>query len=185
MVIGLVLAVAIARGTRKDGTRVSAYAGLLAGLVAGSAFAVTQIAASKAQNNSFVEGFDFNPFALIAGLLIGLGLPYAVIYLPQAPGLVGLVTLILSASSSLALFNYLFNGSARDFTMLLAMSLLFGVLVWLVFNGEKLDEIKDISCYVAWPWSIEWLHMRRHDRPVGRTLRTSVLEVIGQDRTST
>jgi hypothetical protein len=52
--------------------------------------------------------------------------------------------LMLSTSSSLALFNYLFNGTARDFTMVLAMSLLFGVLVWLVFNGGRLDEIKQM-----------------------------------------
>lgn len=146
MAIGLVLAVAIARSTRsakKDGQQVSAYAGLLAGLVAGSAFAITQIAgaaASRARDGHF----DFSLFAVVIGLIIGFGLPYCVLFLPKTPALVGLLTLALSASSSLALFNYLFNGTARDFMMLLSMSLLFGALVYLVFNGERLKEIQAI-----------------------------------------
>jgi hypothetical protein len=139
---GLVIAGRIAWSAADEGSRVRAYAGLAAGLVAGSAFAITQLAGGRSEEAN--GKFSFSIVAVLIGLAVGFGLPYVVLVLPKAQSLVGLVTLALSASSSLATLNYLFAGKARDFTMLLSMSLLFGILVYLIFNGDKRPELRAV-----------------------------------------
>lgn len=142
MAIGLFLATGIARRTSDVGGRVAAYAGLLAGLVAGSTLAIVQIASAARHADGDDTGFRFNVLAVALGLVIGLALPVVLLRTTAALRLTGVVTLILSSASSLALLNYLFNGAARDFTMLLSMCLLFGILVYLVFNGDKYPELR-------------------------------------------
>jgi hypothetical protein len=140
MISGLLIAARLAKGTTEPGARIGAWAGLLAGLVAGSGFAITQLPGGRSAPAG--EEFHFSLLALLIGLVAGFGLPYLVRLVRRAPqGLTGVLTLTLSASSSLAILNYLFNGSARDFTVLLAVSLLFGVLLWATFNGGSVPEL--------------------------------------------
>jgi hypothetical protein len=140
MLVGLGLALVIARNTAKGSvTRVGAWAGLLAGVVAGSAFAITQAAAG---GHGSTPEFRFNPLSIVLGLGVGFGLPYLFLVLAKMPRLVGLGTLVLSAASSLGLLNYLFSGAVRDFIMLMSMSMLFGALIFLVMNPHRFAELR-------------------------------------------
>ncbi|MFD9701269.1 hypothetical protein [Lentzea sp. NPDC059081] len=141
MLTGLVLAVLIARATREPSTQVAAYAGVFAGLVAGSTLAIVQLASGQHEDDN---RFDFNVWAVLIGLIVGLAVPMTLPLARRTKVITGPLTLLFSSASSLAVLNYLFNGATRDFTMLLAMSLLFGVLVHIVFNPDAFKELRAI-----------------------------------------
>jgi hypothetical protein len=112
-----------------DDFRVSARAGLCAGLVA---FAIYVASSSFSEQTSIggpikLPGFHWIPLA--AGAVVGFGMLLLVDYLKLAAGLVGLFVLFLIASSSIAEFSYFFSSPLRDFAIDFSLSTLFGMLL--------------------------------------------------------
>ena len=142
MLSGMVIAVVITRTASGAVERVGAYAGLLAGLVLGAGFAMAQLGDSSG-GSGLSDGFTVSVWALLIGLVLGGGLPVVLGYVKEVSSLIGVITLLFSGASSLALFNYVMAGDTRDFIMLLAVSLLFGVLVTLTVKPDRYVLMKE------------------------------------------
>lgn len=142
MTVGLVLSWRITKAQRgpaaNPGSAAGAWAGMLAGIVIGSTFAMTQLHGDSGSDSA---EFRFHLLAVVAGAVVGFGLPMLILLFRQHVRFIGVLTLVLSGGSSLALAGYLFKGDARDFVALLAMCLLVGGLLYFVFFSHNWQQL--------------------------------------------
>lgn len=132
LVIASMLVLAIALAVRAPrGDRVAAVAGIFAGLILFSAYVATQITGvDDGSAPSFaVRGLAFTWAPVLTGVVVGFGAPWVIRVLRGYTNLLGILTLLLSSAGMLALFNYFFASQFRDFTVLLSLSVLFGILL--------------------------------------------------------
>src|SRR5438128_2049147 len=54
---------------------------------------------------------------------------------------IGVITLFLSAASTISLFSYIFISGIRDTAMFFALGILCGLLVHIMFNPDTVPEI--------------------------------------------
>lgn len=117
--------------------RLSTNAGFLAGLVAFTIYLVSSF--SKAQIPAI--GLDHTPAIhwtpILIGGLLGFTTPFLVHIEQLRPGLLGLLTLFLSATSSIAVFSYLYVSPLRDLFIFLALSAMLGMLLHVVLFSAK------------------------------------------------
>lgn len=123
-------------------SKVSVRAGLLAGLVLFVIYVVSQLQSIKVPNLSrYSPHFDlFSGIVLLIGFFVGFFFLWGIRILAPTR-LVGLLTLILSAASLSALFSYFFASNIRDITLFFALSIVFGILVHVMFFPKTLREI--------------------------------------------
>lgn len=120
------------RASNGDAT-LSGRAGFWAGLVIFAGYAISAIASINAPEFNVDRLPSFNWFGVIIGVIIGfLFLFFVGAALPSRG--IGVLTLVLSAASTIGLFSYLFTSGARDFTMYLTLGALFGVLANVIFD---------------------------------------------------
>lgn len=110
----------------------SGRAGFWAGLVVFAGYAVSALSgiSSPDFNVSRLPSFHFIGAAL--GTFFGFVIPLVTEKALPSRG-IGVLTLFLSAASSVGLFSYLFYSDVRDFTMYFALGSMFGVLMNIVF----------------------------------------------------
>ena len=108
-------------------TRLSARAGFWAGVVVFAAYCVAVIPGIDQLDFDVSSLPDFNIWGLLLGLAAGFFFLVLLETLLPTRG-IGLLTLLIAAASSVALFSYLFQSGARDFTMYLTLGTLFGGL---------------------------------------------------------
>jgi hypothetical protein len=108
--------------------RLSARAGFWAGVVIFAAYCVIVIPGIDELNFDVDSLPSFNLWGALLGLATGfVFLRVLEIFLPSRG--IGILTLIMAAASAIALFSYLFQADARDFTMYLTLGALFGGLL--------------------------------------------------------
>lgn len=123
--------------------RLSARAGLAAGVVAFIIYVVASFRTLKAEPPNAITLPTFHWVAAITGLAIGFGLLLLLQLLKLTPALVGLFFLFLVATSSTAAFSYFFVSHTRDFSIFFALSALLGILLYIIFFSEK-DVVREI-----------------------------------------
>ncbi len=120
--------------------KVSAIAGFWAGLLLFVIYAVSQLHTIQEPDLSITSLPDFNLIATVIGAVVGFCLLRILIFLKTTP-IIGLITLILSAASSSALFSYLFTASIRGFAMFVAIGTIFGMLLYIVLFPQTINEM--------------------------------------------
>nr|MDT0665035.1 hypothetical protein [Micromonospora sp. DSM 115978] len=73
-----------------------------------------------------------NTIAVITGLAVGFGLLWLLEQSRRHPRAFGLIALIFAAGGGTAFLSYLFSSDARSFVFLLALSLTFGTLLYIL-----------------------------------------------------
>ncbi|UOY03732.1 hypothetical protein [Blastococcus sp. PRF04-17] len=112
-------------------SRLSARAGFWAGVVLFAAYCVVVIPGIDDLDFNVQSLPAFNLWGMLLGLIVGFFFLGVLEFLLPTRG-VGLLTLLIAAASSIALFSYLFQADARDFTMYLTLGTLFGGLFHIV-----------------------------------------------------
>lgn len=120
--------------------KASSRAGLWGGLVAFVVYVITSV--SKIKNITFtvkiLPAFEFVPAAI--GALVGFLFLLAARYLLPTR-LVGLIVLMLSAASTIALYSYLLMVSMRPDILFLSLGFAFGALFHIVIFPNSIKEI--------------------------------------------
>lgn len=119
-------------GSRK----VSAMAGLFAGLILFSIFAAT-----TAPTGGFTSP-DLIDIPLVSWIAVLIGIPVGYCAIPATRALMregreGVLTLLFSASGTISVFSYFSVTGAQGFTFLLALTVAFGLLIFLVFHPRE------------------------------------------------
>lgn len=115
---------------------VSARAGFGAGLVIFVVYVISQLALVRAPDFSTNQFPQLELLPLATGALIGFIILLGV-RLVKADALSGMVTLLLSAASSIALFSYIFMAAMRNSMGYLALGTVFGALLFVVFFPQR------------------------------------------------
>jgi len=122
--------------------KVSAIAGFWAGLVLFVIYVLSQLQGLQQPDFSLsnLPSFDFGSLVTaLIGAALGFSFLWLLLFLKTTP-LIGLITLVLSAASSIALFSYIFAAS-RDTLMFITTGAIFGLLLHIVINPRITKEI--------------------------------------------
>ena len=114
----------------------SSRAGFWAGLVIFVVFVISQLHLARAPDLSLNQLPQLELLPLLVGALVGFNI-LLVARLIRAEALLGIVTLLLSAASSIALFSYIFMAGARNGMSYLALGTVFGALLFVVFFPQR------------------------------------------------
>lgn len=123
-----IISALLPRAANSGNARVSGRAGFWAGLVVFAAFAVSAIGSVTSPDFHVEKLPSFSWLGILAGVVGGFAFLLVVERILPSRG-IGILTLILSAASTIGLFSYLFTSGTRDFMMYLTLGLLLGVLV--------------------------------------------------------
>jgi len=130
----------IANSVRDSELRVSAGAGFWAGLVIFVIYVVSQLGAIHTPTFNF-----FNlPGFLIVPMTFGLVVGFVFLWMVKAmipTRLVGLITLLLSATSTSSLFSYVFIDSLRVPVLYWTLGLALGILLHIVLFPSSVRDI--------------------------------------------
>jgi hypothetical protein len=121
-------------------SRISGRAGFFAGLILFTGYVVST--ANGVQTPHFP--LDQLPSTHWLGVLTGLGAGYLfpfVLRIAQPSRVLGVLTLLLSAMSLIALFSYVFDSQYRNLVMYFALSSIFGALINMVFSPQVIKEV--------------------------------------------
>ena len=136
IIVAFFIIAALLPGRAADGNATfSGRAGFWAGLVIFAGFSVSAISGITAPDFSVDRLPSFNWFGAIVGLLVGFFFLFFVEGALPSRG-IGVLTLILSAASTIGLFSYLFTSGIRDFTMYLTLGALLGVLINVIVDPK-------------------------------------------------
>ena len=114
----------------------SSRAGFWAGLVVFVVFVISQLNLVRAPDLSLNQLPQLELLPLAGGALIGF-IVLLMVRLVKADALLGIVTLLISAASSIALFSYIFMAGARNGMVYLALGTVFGALLFVVFFPQR------------------------------------------------
>ena len=117
--------------------RLSARAGLCAGLVAFAIYVASSFENFQAPPHSAKTLPEFHWIPALSGLVLGFALLMFLQVLKFVPALIGLLTLLLVASTSSAAFSYFYISRQRDYTIYFALSVLLGVLLYIIFFSRN------------------------------------------------
>lgn len=136
LVAGVVLAVKVPQRFR-----IPAVAGLCAGLVGFAIYVASSSKSFQAPTAAVttLPGFHWLPIAL--GLLLGFGILRLLEVLALNSGLFGLFILILTMSSSVAVYSYFYPSPLRDFTILFSLSSAVGMLFHIMLFPKRIRGI--------------------------------------------
>jgi len=140
VMLGLLFyAIGIVSGASQSEGKTSAKAGFWAGLVLFVVYVVSQLHAAREPNFRFGSLPQFDLSSMGTGLVGGFLLLWGVRFLAPTR-LVGLVTLILAAASSSALFSYVFIESLRSTMVFLTLGTALGALLHVVFFPDSVRK---------------------------------------------
>lgn len=120
--------------------RTSATAGLWAGLVLLAMFAVSQMEKVRTPTFDLSQFPGLDPAPAAMGVALGFAFLWGIRFLVPTR-LVGLIVLVLTATSSVSLYSYVFIESLRGTVLFLALGVAFGALVHVVFFPSSVHEI--------------------------------------------
>jgi len=123
----------------------SAWAGFFLGLIFFVLYVISKLSSLQGVDFTFNSFPDFNFGSwviLIVGAAIGFFLLTAVALVMPTRG-IGIVTVLLTAASTCALFSYIFIANIRDTAMFFALGTLCGLLVHIMVNPKTLPRIFD------------------------------------------
>lgn len=123
--------------------RLSARAGLFAGLVAFAIYVVSSFSALQAPSLRALKLPTFHPIPAAIGAVLGFTLLQLVQLAKEkmTAGLVGLFVLFLVGTSSVAVFSYFFASPLRGFAIYFTLSTLFGMLVDVMLFPTAIETI--------------------------------------------
>jgi len=137
-----VLSISIVSRAEEGSARTSATAGFLAGLVIFVVFVASQM--GKIEDPSFtfsnLPRIELAPMGI--GLAIGFVFLWGVRFIAPTP-VVGLLSLMLAAASTLAVFYYFFVESLRSTMLFLTLGAALGALLHVVFFPDSVRDIWD------------------------------------------
>ncbi|MFI9387549.1 hypothetical protein [Kutzneria sp. NPDC052558] len=122
-------------------SRLSARAGVGGGLVVFAIYFVTTTDSSRPPAFGLDSHFDGSWLPIVAGFVCGLGVLSAVQATRLQSGFVGLLTLFLAATSSIALYGYFFASPSRAFAVSFALSSMLGMILYVVLFGKGVREL--------------------------------------------
>lgn len=125
----------------KDQSRLSARAGVGGGLVLFAIYFVTTTDSSRPPAFGLDSHFDASWLPEIGGFVGGFGVLAVVQATRLLSGFVGLLTLFLASTSSIALYGYFFASPSRDFAVSFALCSLFGMILYVVLFGKGVREL--------------------------------------------
>ena len=128
-------------GLKDADNKLSARAGFWAGLIVFVVYVINKLSTLPASALNFDWRPDFDFLYVLMGAAVGFVFLMIVSVLRSTKG-VGIVTLILSAASSLALFNYFFDADMRNTVMFFSLGALFGVLMFVVIFPQRLRALR-------------------------------------------
>lgn len=140
MFVLFLFSIAIVSSTRGEEQRISAHAGFWAGLVIFVIYVTSQVTALQTPRFApyELEGL-WIPQAAI-GVLIGfIFMLILKIFLPTR--LVGFITLSLSATSTSALFSYVFISYLRPIVLYWILGLALGILLYIILFPDTIQAI--------------------------------------------
>lgn len=124
--------------------RVSARAGLAAGLVVFAIYVISSLSDVPTPINTNLTLPSFNWHPAVIGAILGFVLLLVLARFERNAGLVGLTVLVLIASSSVAAFSYLFTSPLRQFAIYFSLSMLFGMLVEVMIFPDRIKSILNL-----------------------------------------
>lgn len=136
----LIFSMTIIRRVKEPESKLSARAGFWAGIILFVIFIVSQLGDVREPRFDFssVPGFDFIP--LIVGGLIGFALLWA-IRMTVSTRFVGVLTLLLTAASTIALYSFVFLESLRATVLYASLGIALGVLVHVVLLPSSIRTL--------------------------------------------
>jgi hypothetical protein len=142
LVVLFIYALVLMGGAPQGPPRRSATAGFLAGLVLFVVFVVSQLDAIREPSFEFSRFPSLEVIPMGLGLVIGFVLLLVVRWITPTP-LVGLLTLLLAAASSSALYTYIFIESLRSTLLFLTLGTALGALLHIVFFPSSVRDLQD------------------------------------------
>jgi len=135
-----IFALIVARSVTDSEQKASAWAGFWAGLVVFVIYVVSQL------NSLHKLDFKFStlPGLLLAPLLLGFVVGFIFIWLVKAvipTRVVGFITLLLTASSTSALFTYIFINSLRASVLYGALGTALGILLHIILFPASVRDM--------------------------------------------
>jgi hypothetical protein len=138
----LLFATRIVRTTSQHELKVSAKAGLWAGLLLFVVYVISKLPMLREPTFNFRSLPQFDSWPAVVGFAVGFFVLWGVRFSVKTP-LVGLVTLVLSAASASALYSYVFLESLRASMLFWALGLAFGTLLHMVFFPKSIGQVWD------------------------------------------
>ena len=138
----LIYSLSIAGSVKDSELKTSAWAGFWAGLVIFVIYVVSQL------NQIREPDFDFStlPGLLFFPMALGFAIGFVFLWMVKAMvpiRLVGLITLLLSATSTSALFTYAFINSLRVSILYWALGTALGILLHIVLFPKSVRDLFD------------------------------------------
>jgi len=130
---------------RRAPERLAAAAGLAAGLIAFTIYALSSFKEFRAAPFSASNLPSFQWLPTLAGVVVGFTILWLLQRLQLSTGLVGLLVLLFVASSTIAGFSYFFASPLRRYAIYFALSLIFGVLIYVALFSNKLRENPELN----------------------------------------
>lgn len=140
MLVLLIYAMVIAGSVNDSELKTSAWAGFWAGLVVFVIYVVSELGRIREPNLNFssLPGLLFLPLAV--GFGIGFGFLWMVkVMVPTR--LVGIITMLLSATSTSALFAYVFIDSSRVSVLYWVLGTALGILLHIVLLPRSVRDL--------------------------------------------
>lgn len=139
MIVLLLWGLSIPGRVSDSDNRRSAWAGFWAGLIVFVIYVVSQL--STIRSPSF--NFDALPAFSMIPLIIGFASGFIFLWIIRAVGstpLIGVITLLLSATSSIALFSYVFINNIRGVVLYVILGVALGILIHIVLFPKSVRE---------------------------------------------
>ncbi len=130
----------LARNTSDADLKTSASAGFWAGLVLLVIFVVSQLHKIRTPTFDVTELPGLDPAPTGVGFVLGFAFLWAARYMAPTR-LVGLIVLLLTATSSISLYAYIFIESLRSMVLFLALGTALGALLHMVFFPGSVRQI--------------------------------------------
>lgn len=121
--------------------RISAFAGFGFGIMMFIIYVMMSGDAGAAKETG-LPSVDGAWLPVLAGLVVGFIVLWGVQKATQLrAGIQGLITMFLTATSSIAIFGYFYDSPMRNFTVFFAAGALSGMLLYFVFHSRRVMEL--------------------------------------------
>ena len=136
LLVGVVIAI-----RAESSHRVSAYAGLGIGIMTFIIYFMMSGDVGAARRAGLTS-LSLAWVPIVLGLVVGFIVLWLVEKATQLRhGIQGLITMFLTATSSIALFGYFYNSPMRNFIVLFAASATVGILLYFVFFSHRVRKL--------------------------------------------
>lgn len=126
--------------TKKGSAKTSASAGFWAGLIIFVIYVASQLGRITEPSFNFTDLPSLEVAPMGIGLVLGFTFLWGVRYIGPTP-MVGLLSLVLSATSLSALYSYVFVESLRSTMLFLTLGAALGALLHVVFFPDSIRSV--------------------------------------------